>query len=351
MRNFTMNNNILLLRGKDIRQILAEQHDDILVVVKEAYLAKSANNVVQPPSSFLTFPNKQRERIISLPAYIGEPFNCAGIKWISSFPENVNKNIERASAIYILNSVETGHPVAIMESSIISAKRTAASATLAAKLVLDRKNLSQIAVIGCGLINYETLCFLMTQYSSLSKINLYDLDIHRSEQFKAVVNDRYPELVVNITCSLSDCIQDANLTTIATSSVKPYITNLDLFKPGTVVLHTSLRDLSPEIMMGSYNVVDDSEHACSANTSLHLASLTQSRNLISCTISDLILQGRDQYIKDDRPCIVSPFGLGILDLALANYIYHKAILLSQGFMVDDFLPTPWFDQEEKEVCI
>ena len=64
------------------------------------------------------------------------------------------------------------------------------------------------------------------------------------------------------------------------------------FDHNPLVLHVSLRDLAPEILLASTNVVDDVEHCLKANTSPHLAEqLTGNRDFLHGTLDD-VMAGR-----------------------------------------------------------
>lgn len=60
------------------------------------------------------------------------------------FLENVSQGIERASAVLILNDMQNGRPKAIIESSIISARRTAASAAMAGDILRAGLSVKQV---------------------------------------------------------------------------------------------------------------------------------------------------------------------------------------------------------------
>src|SRR5215510_14455722 len=141
-----------IINGRTVSEVIRAHRTECIDVVRDAYLAHAQGRSVNPESLFLRFTDKPDSRIIALPAFLGDGFGVAGIKWIASYPGNIQRGFPRASAVLVLNSYETGYPFAILESSIISASRTAASAALAADWLGGRTKWTRsLGVVGTGL--------------------------------------------------------------------------------------------------------------------------------------------------------------------------------------------------------
>jgi ornithine cyclodeaminase len=116
---------------------------------------------------------------------------------------------------------------------------------------------------------------------------------------------------------------------------QPYVEDLKLLAHNPLVLNISLRDLSPEIILGSHNVVDDVAHVLNANTSPHLAEQRVGhRDFIAGTLGD-VLAG-ELSLPSDRPIVFSPFGLGVLDLAVGHWVYQRASAFGAVKAIPDF---------------
>ncbi|HEV2800646.1 MAG TPA: 2,3-diaminopropionate biosynthesis protein SbnB [Pyrinomonadaceae bacterium] len=330
---------ILLLKGREIERLLAGRERDVVEVVRAGYEIHGRGESSLPHSVFLRFPDDERNRIIALPAYLGGDFRVAGMKWVSSFPGNLERGLNRASAIVVLNSAETGRPETILEGSLISARRTAASAALAAERLVREETPAPVGLVGCGLINFEVVRFLRALKLIRANVFVYDTDAQRAEAFRKKCAAEFPELALEVVPETEVVLARAGVVSFATTAARPHVFDVSMCQKGTVILHVSLRDLSPEVILGCENVVDDVDHVCRAQTSLHLAEqLSGHRDFINCTLAE-ILSGRSERSDEASGVTVfSPFGLGVLDLALSALVRDLAVDHKCGQWIEDFLP-------------
>lgn len=330
---------LLVLSKAHVNQVLENNEQAIIDIVKETYIYHEQGKTSSPHSTFLKFPNEPKNRIIGLPAYVDGENSIAGIKWVASFPENIKHGIDRASATIIANSTITGQPIGFVEGSIISAKRTAASAVLGATSLLQDKVFNSISQIGCGPINQEILKFLLHTYPHIRSIYIFDTDQQRADDYSKSVQMQFPKLTVTRCTSLDQATKAATVITLATTAASPYIHETTYFQPGSVILNISLRDLGPDIIKGAINIVDDLDHVNRENTSIHLTSLSEGNtSFVLANIGTLLLNPNLLIDKDkEKLRIYSPFGLGVLDMALTQYVLKEAKDKGLGTVIDNFL--------------
>lgn len=332
---------ILILRGAEVESLLAGRELELMEVVGRAYLAHGRGESSLPHSTFLRFPNDDLNRIIALPAYLGDSFGVAGMKWIASFPGNVKKGFARASAVLILNSASTGLPEAILESSLISARRTAASAALAARELRRGSATPSAGLIGTGVINFETARFLVRALPDLTRFDLFDLDIERAQAFAASLSEMLRglrDVDIQVVDDPREILRAHPLIAYATTAVKPHVSDLSACPPGATILHTSLRDLTPEVILAHDNVVDDVDHVLRAQTSVHLAEQKAGhRDFIRGTLADVLAGTAPPKRDESLLTIFSPFGLGVLDLAVGQLARERALETGQGTVIEGFV--------------
>lgn len=309
------------------RAILDTDPQGVMALVERTYLHHADGRTVNPPSYFLRFPENPRARIIALPAALGGEPGVAGLKWISSFPDNLARGLPRASAVLVLNDRRTGFPKACVEASVISATRTAASAALAAAALAGSAR--RVGFIGAGLIAAHIADFLGVVGIAADQVLLHDLDHARAARLAEAMGRG------DVVDNAERVIRNSDLVVFATTAGTPHIADADWFAHRPVTLHISLRDLGPQVILDATNIVDDVEHCLKANTSVHLTEqLTGNREHVHATLAD-VLTGRFTP-PEDRPIVFSPFGLGVLDLALAELVHARALAEGSATIIPDF---------------
>jgi 2,3-diaminopropionate biosynthesis protein SbnB len=319
--------------GAVIKDILDSQSHTMVARVEQVYLQHHDGHTLNPDSYFLRFPQQPANRIIALPASLEGDDAVAGIKWISSFPGNVAQQKPRASAVVILNDRETGYPYACLEGAQISAVRTAASAVSGAYWLNGQSyKAGSVGFVGAGVIARNIARMLAVENWEIGHAVVHDFDDASAQALTAYVEK------IDLCTARGGTLEEAlaaDLVIFATTAGEPYVKPPMGFRAGQVVLNISLRDIAPQLLLATNNLCDDVEHCMKANTSPHLAEqLTGNREFMNGTLAGLI---RGEITLDPgKASIFSPFGLGVLDLALSKFIVDTALAESRTVAIDSF---------------
>jgi 2,3-diaminopropionate biosynthesis protein SbnB len=332
--------NLLILQGDDVASILAGRDLEVIRLVEEAYKAHTRGETSLPHSSFVSLPGTGN-RIIALPAFIGGTTPAAGMKWIASIPSNPEAGRDRASAVIVINDPFTGHLRAVLDGSLISRRRTAASAILAVQRITS--DVDRMALVGCGPINFE-IARVAALVCHVKRFVLFDIRSERAAVLASRLSGVETTEDVCVASTLEEACRSSPLVSIATTATLPYINEIRAFQSRALILHISLRDLSPSVIVRCDNITDDIDHVCRANTSLEMTeSLVGNRGFLRCSLGE-ILSGRANARPDSAmPIVFSPFGLGILDVAVARFVVDQALERGLGTHVSGFMSAAGFD--------
>jgi ornithine cyclodeaminase len=296
-------------------------------IIKDAVLNLGTSNFVQPIKSYLRF-NDLKNRIIAMPAYIGGKFNIAGIKWIASFPDNINKHLPRASSTVIINDSQTGQVISIIQTSLLSIIRTVSVSALVIKHFLEARKLHHITIgiIGWGPIGQYHLKMCEDMFiDKISKIQIYDIKRVNKNDIKSINSDK-----IFITENWQDAFIDSDIVITCTVSENRYIDIKP--KPGSLLLNVSLRDYKLDVFpyVKELIIVDNWEEVCRENTDIELFhNQAGLKKTDTKSIEDIVLKNA-MYDPNNSTVMFNPMGMAIFDIAMAKHYLDLAIQKNIG---------------------
>ncbi len=153
---------------------------DVVSALEEMFREKGEGRVEMPPKPGIH--PRPDAFIHAMPAYIPS-LGAAGMKWVSGFPENQTQGLPYVTGLMILNDPETGLPLAVMDCTWITAKRTGAATAVAAKY-LARPESSTVGILACGVQGRSNLEALATVFD-LKSVRAFDVCREAAEAFAA----------------------------------------------------------------------------------------------------------------------------------------------------------------------
>ena len=238
--------------------------DELIDVIQNTVKIKSQSDYAQPIKPYLRF-RDMTNRIIAMPAYVGGEVDACGIKWIASFPDNIKCNKKRANSVSVLNNTNTGEVEAIINTSAISAVRTAAiTGFVLRQFFKTHSRKHTLGVIGLGPIGVMHLKMIESLFKdNIGAIKVFDIDKQRMNQ----VVEQF-DLNIEGVNTWEQAYQDMDIVLTTTVAKERYIDKQP--KENALLLNISLRDYKldvyPYIKEGI--IVDDWEEVCRENTDI-----------------------------------------------------------------------------------
>ncbi len=164
---------------------------EIIEAVTVALAEKGEGRVEMPPKPGIH--TRPDAFIHAMPAFVPAA-KAAGIKWIGGYPENLEKyDLPYITGLLVLNDVETGVPLAVMDATWITAMRTGAVSGVSAKY-LARLGSRVLAVFGCGVQARTQLEALALTLPDLAEVRCYDIVPANRDRFVREGVARFPSL-------------------------------------------------------------------------------------------------------------------------------------------------------------
>jgi alanine dehydrogenase len=249
----------------------------------------------------------------------------AAVKVNGNFPHNAARHeLPVIQGFIALLDAERGAVLALMDSTEITARRTAACSALAAQR-LAPANARHLALIGCG-VQARYHVEALAQLFSLESIALYDNVAERAIELAGDLQDRFN---VEVQPSPAAAARGAQIIVTATPSRTALLDASDVdagcFIAGVGADSAGKQELSPALL-GRARVVPDvlaqAIHMGDLQHAVRAGVMTQAD--IHGELADVVLGRVPGRTSAGQIFIFDSTGTGIADLAAAEIVYERA---------------------------
>lgn len=292
--------------------------------VEKAFAEHGKKKVQMPPKPYLYFP-KHNGDLRTMPAFLEED-DIAGVKIVNVHPENRKKGLPTVMAVFVLNSTETGAPLAIMDATHLTDVRTGAAGGVAAKY-LARKDSKVAGFVGGG-SQARTQLLALSRAFDLDCVKVYTRSSASASSFAS-----FAEELLSCDVVIADTIPDvcrADIVVTTTPSRDPLV-KAEWIAEGTHINAIGAdaqgkEELDPLILKKGRVVVDDKVQAFhSGEVNVPLSSGIITEDMICCEIGEVVTGLKEGRTSVEDITIFDSTGLAIQDVSVGNLVYKEAL--------------------------
>ncbi|AGB38292.1 alanine dehydrogenase [Natronococcus occultus] len=303
---------------------------DVIGAVEDAFGAYERGDAQMPAKSYIDLP-KYNGDFRSMPAYLdaGE-WDAAGVKWVNVHPDNPeDHDLPTVLGTMIYSDPETASPLAIMDGTALTMKRTGAAAAVATDY-LAVEDATSMGLIGAGVQSYTQLDAI-SAIRPIEEVVVSDLDDDRVQRFIDAYDDEFDVRTGSISeaghCDVLSTVTPVRDPVVGLEDVGDH-THINAIGADAEGKH----ELSDELLLESTVVIDDHKqctHSGEVNVPYNEGTLTDDD--IYGEIGELVVGEKAAREDDTGVTVFDSTGLAIQDVAAARVVYEDAREHEAGF--------------------
>ncbi len=322
---------MLLLNKNDITK--AVDLNGLMDQIEEAYRIFGAGEFYMPPRPTVCHNNKT---LIYMPCYTEKSL---GTKMLTIFPENSKLGLPSIDGLVILNDLETGKTLSIMDGQTVTAFRTGAVGGVGIRH-LSRKDCHTVGIIGAGVQGFH-LALYACAARDIHTVYVYnhsnrDLTEYLARLEKAIDN---PDTKVVQCKTVEELVGNSEIICTATPAENPVLPNDKASLEGKCIIAVGsytpvMREIPDVILELAENVYIELPYACEESGDLsqplEAGILTMDRVKL---MHDLLASG-ENHTEEKKTTYFKSVGMGLFDLCVAQKLYDNAKANNCGQEVD-----------------
>jgi ornithine cyclodeaminase/alanine dehydrogenase len=269
----------------------------------------------------------------AVPAYV-DWLKVAGLKWAGGFWNNWRTGLPSISAVVLLIDPYNGMFKAIMEGATITSLRTAAQTALGIKY-LARKGASSVGIYGAGTQSRYHIYVLSQMFPNMT-FKIYDVREDAIKRTLELLESKFRvKANVEVCKEPKDCTADVDVTVTLTTAQQPFIKPEWVRKDHLIAALGSYQEVYDEVIKTADKIIVDHReqtlHRGCLKKLVERGEITE-ENIYS-TIGEVIAGMKPGRESMDETILFIPIGTGMLDVAVAEIAYRKAVEKGAGVLV------------------
>ena len=258
--------------------------------------------------------------IHAMPAYY-EGLGIGGLKWVSGYPSNRALGLPQIAGLMIVNDMETGMPLAVMDCRWITAMRTAAVSAITAKYCA-KEGTESLGVVGCGVQGWMNLVAFKEVIPGLDTVRVFDINPGAMRRMK---DDFEAELGLEITpCDgVESAVDGVDMILTATQRLKEPLVRDEWFKPGCLGFGLEAsRAWYGDAILGADKFITDSW-----DQTVHFyeqGAFPDGLPELYAELGEVVAGLKPGRDGPDERILAINIGLALEDVIVADYIYQIA---------------------------